>query len=100
MSTRSVSTATAIVFTDADAVTDGLPTEVATTVAVLVASLAVPAGTSTLTQMFVVAPEATVGVVASGVVHVPSKKLTGKVPPVDVIVYESLLKPRFLSVTV
>ena len=60
-----------------------VPTDVAVTVAVLVASLAALAGTSTLTHTGVVAPDATVGVVVSGVVHVSSKKLTGNVPPED-----------------
>jgi hypothetical protein len=46
-------------------------------------------------------PNGTLGVVfpASGVVQVPSMKVTVHVPPVADIVYVSELKPRFDSVT-
>ena len=79
-------TATAIVFTVAEPVAVGLPTDAAVTVAVLVAESAAVVGTSTLTHTFVDAPGPTVGVEVRAVVHVESKKLTGKVPPDDDIV--------------
>ncbi len=74
-STRSVSTATAIVFSDALAPTPGLPTEVAVTVPVLAVPSAAAAGTATLAQTSVAPPAGTLGVVESGVVQVASKKL-------------------------
>ena len=80
-----MSTATAFVVTVPDALTAELPTEVAVTVAVLVVPSTALEGTSTLTHTLVESPEATLPVVVNGVVQVESRKLTGKVPPLDVM---------------
>ena len=77
LSTSSVSTATAIVFTSAVAVAAGSPTDAAVTVAVLTLPSAVPARTVTRTHTSVVPPGATVAVVVSGVVQVLSMTVAG-----------------------
>ena len=59
------------------ALTAGLPTEVALTVAVFTSALGAPAGTLTRTQTFAVSPGATVAVVVSGVVQVASSTMAG-----------------------
>ena len=51
------------------AVTVGLPTEVTVRCSVSRASFAAPAGTATFTQTVALAPDATDGVVVSGVVQ-------------------------------
>ena len=81
---RRVSTATAIVVIDADALTVGLPAEVAVTVDVLDVPSAAVAGAATLTQTSCVAPAARLAVAVIEVVQVESKKLVAKVPPDDV----------------
>src|SRR5256885_1039572 len=88
-----------MVLSVADALTAGLPVDVAVIVAVLVAESAAAAGTSTFTQTLVVAPALTDGVVVRVVVQVESRKLTGNVPPLEDIVYVSVWKPRLVIVT-
>src|SRR2546430_1492846 len=83
-STSSVSAVTAIVVIDADALTVGLPAEVAVTVDVLDVPSAAVAGAATLTQTSCVAPAARLAVAVIEVVQVESKKLVAKVPPDDV----------------
>jgi hypothetical protein len=92
-----VSFVTAIVFTVVLAETDGFPTDVAVTVAVLISPSFAVVGTVTLTQTFVVSPGATVGVVVIVDVHVESRKLTVYVPPELDSEYESLVNPVFVT---
>jgi hypothetical protein len=68
-----------------EALTVGLPTEVAVIVDVLGSPLAALAGTSTMTHTLVVAPAITLGVVVIAVVQVESRMVIVLVPPVEVI---------------
>ena len=75
---------TAIVVIDAEALTVGLPAEVAATVDVLESPSAAVVGAGTLTQTSCVAPAARLAVAVIAVVQVGSKKLVANVPPDDV----------------
>ena len=72
----------------------------AVTFATLTSPLLAPPGTVTRTQTSAVAPGLTDGVDVSGDVHVASRNETAYVPPDEDIVYESAVKPRFLTWTV
>ena len=69
---------TAIVFSSALALTDGLPTDVAVTVPVLIVPLAAPSGIATLAQISSEPPGGNLGVVVSGAVHVASKNVVAQ----------------------